>query len=135
MWLIGIVLLSFFAIAEEIEMVEEEVVYHNIRDSGQYAEISPERRQWFKELRNPNLQKNHGWTSCCDDADVYDTQFRVNKTTGGDEWFYLYEGAWKRVPPSAILWDKQAPDNRAYLFLWSYDRKTVLCFIPPTGGI
>jgi hypothetical protein len=70
---------------------------------------------------------------CCDHADVVKTQFHVNKTDGGDEWFYEdMPGHFKRIPPDVIHWGQSAPGGKPTLFVYS-GKET--CFFPGDSGI
>ena len=71
---------------------------------------------WFeRQTLNPaTMQRlSVGWSSCCLGSEVVKTQFRVDKTTYGDEWYYIKDGAWKRVPEDTIHWGKHAPGGQA----------------------
>ena len=59
----------------------------------EYANAPPEVRAWYHEAElTPEAQLRFPFKKCCDHADVVRTQFKVNKTTHGDEWYYLAEG-------------------------------------------
>jgi hypothetical protein len=77
---------------------------------------------------------NVGWNSCCLGSEVVKTQFRVNKTSYGDEWFYLKDGVWKQVPPDTIHWEQHAPNGEATLFVYFVTGQET-CFYPPREGI
>jgi hypothetical protein len=71
-----------------------------------------------------------GWNGCCENGDVFKTLFRVSKSTGGDEWYYLKGDTWKKVPDYVIHWGQHAPDKRATLFIYVATGQE-LCFYPP----
>src|ERR1019366_7616785 len=56
---------------------------------------------WFERqtLTSATMKRlNVGWNSCCLGSEVVKTKFRVDKTSNGDEWYYLKEdNTWKRV--------------------------------------
>jgi hypothetical protein len=92
---------------------------------------------WFEQQSlNPATQKrlNVGWNSCCLGSEVVKTQFRVNKTDYGDEWYYMKDGAWKRVPDDTIHWGQHAPGGQATLFIY-FMTGDETCFYPPEEGI
>lgn len=100
----------------------------------EYAQASPEVREWYRQAElTEEARKRFRWVKCCDHADVFRTQFKVNKTTGGDEWWYLTkEGQWKLIPPDIIHTDQHAPDNQPTLFIYA-GKET--CFFPGGSGI
>jgi hypothetical protein len=75
-----------------------------------------------------------GWDSCCLGSEVVKTQFRVDKTSYGDEWFYMRDGTWKRVPDDTIHWGQHAPGGQATLFVYFMTGEET-CFYPPQEGI
>jgi hypothetical protein len=92
---------------------------------------------WFeRQTLNPaTMQRlSVGWSSCCLGSEVVKTQFRVDKTTYGDEWYYIKDGAWKRVPEDTIHWGKHAPGGQATLFIYFMTGEET-CFYPPQEGI
>lgn len=110
------------------------------RDLGQWAQSSPERRQWFRSLTIPEKARPRlrvPYIQCCDDGDRVKTRFRVQKTSGADQWSFLdpLDDIWKIIPPDIVIHDKQSPDGEAYLFRSAADNATLLCFVPPLGGI
>jgi hypothetical protein len=77
-------------------------------------------------------QRLKGWKSCCDHSDLVKTQFRVNKTDGADEWWWLNGDKWQRIPNDVIHWGETAPGGKATLFVFN---SVETCFWPPDGGI
>ena len=79
-------------------------------------------------------QKRFAFKSCCAHADVVKTQFRVNKSNGQDEWYWLNpaSGQYQRIPPDIIHWGASAPGGQPTLFVIGADP---VCFWPPDGGI
>jgi hypothetical protein len=53
----------------------------------------------------------------CEHADVVKTQFRVNRRTSGDEWYWLDGETWRRVPDDIIHWGETAPSKQPTLFV------------------
>jgi hypothetical protein len=102
------------------------------RDFGQWASQPQEIRDWYKNAElTPEAQKRFPFKKCCDNADVVRTNFRVDKTSGADEWFWLDGETWKRIPPDIIHWGESAPDGRPTLFVYS-GKET--CFFPGESG-
>jgi hypothetical protein len=99
----------------------------------EYAQLPPDVRDWYSaaELTAP-AQRRFPYKKCCDHADVFKTQFRVNTASGEDEWYYLIERQWKRIPSDIIHWGEHAPDGQPTLFLYG-GKET--CFYPGDGGI
>jgi hypothetical protein len=98
----------------------------------QYASNSPEIRDWYKSRKLTDAAaKRFAFSSCCDGSDKVETQFRVDKTTGGDKWYYQQDGRWVEVPPDVIWWDEHSPTGEAVLFA-AGGKPT--CFFPPRGG-
>jgi hypothetical protein len=92
---------------------------------------------WFERqtLNAATMQRLAvGWNSCCLGSEVVKTQFRVDKTTYGDEWYYIKDGSWKRVPDDTIHWGKHAPGGQATLFVY-FMTGDETCFYPPQEGI
>ena len=104
---------------------------------GQWAQVEPEVGEWYKhQTINPaaNERMGHAWSSCCEHGDVFRTQFRTGEgKRGADEWWYLKDGAWKRIPDDVIHWDEHAPDKRPTLFIYQVTGEE-LCFYPGEDG-
>ena len=99
----------------------------------EYASQPIEVQQWY---RNAELTKaaqgRFPFKKCCDHSDVVKTKFNVNKTSAGDEWFWLDGESWRRIPDDIIHWEKHAPTGLPTLFV--YNGKET-CFFPADGGI
>ena len=107
----------------------------------EYAQLPEDVRDWYRsaELTAP-AQERFGFKSCCDSSDVVKSQFRVDRTTGADQWFYLKDGVFLPIPPDIIHWGEHAPDNQPTLFalahqIGSHQAGELTCFYPPDGGI
>lgn len=74
-----------------------------------------------------------GRCSCCADAEIVATRFRVDRGTGADQWWYLHQATnqWRRVPEDVIHWGEHSPDGRPVLFIWSGEPR---CFFPGEDG-
>jgi hypothetical protein len=107
----------------------------------EYAELPQQVQDWYKsqtitpEARARILREyDHGWVGCCDNGDAVKTQYRVDLKSGKygrDEWWYLKDGHWKKVPDDIIHWGEHAPDGQAVLFVHN---DIELCFWPPREG-
>lgn len=99
----------------------------------EYASQPQEVRDWYSRAElTPKAQMCFPFKSCCEHADVVKTQFRVNKSTSGDEWYWLDGEKWRRVPEDIIHWGQTAPSKQPTLFV--YDGKET-CFWPGEEGI
>jgi len=99
----------------------------------EYASQPPEVQQWYRNAElTAAAQARFRFKKCCDHADVVKTKFNVNRTTSGDEWFWLDGETWRRIPDDIIHWDQRAPSGQPTLFVYS-GRET--CFFPGDGGI
>jgi hypothetical protein len=100
----------------------------------EYASNPPEVRAWYQNAELTDAAKHRfPFKKCCDHSDVVKTKFTVNRTDGGDEWFYEDQpGHWKRIPPDVIHWDQAAPGGKPTLFVYS-GKET--CFFPGDSGI
>ena len=86
-------------------------------------------QHWLESLRRPDVKQ-----SCCGEADIVKTKFKVENTGGPypeDRWYaWLYE-SWMPIPPETIL-QEYAPNGEAFLFVFG---GTIRCFVRPKGGI
>lgn len=97
---------------------------------------------WMKrQTVNPEAQQKLAipYSSCCDHADRVKTEFRVDKDTRGDTWWYLdpSDGQWKRIPNEIVHEEADAtmpPQLRTEGVLFVYDGKPT-CFWAPEGGL
>src|SRR5215831_5553628 len=98
------------------------------RDNGQYAQQSPEIRNWFKGLHTQT------GVSCCDTADgtrVEDPDWRINPN---GTYSVRLDGEWQVVAADAVILDK----NRVgYTIVWTYfqDGKRMVRCLMPGGGV
>ena len=99
----------------------------------QYASAPQEVQDWYKSRKLTDAAaKRFAFKSCCDGSDKVETQFRVDRATGDDKWYYQKDGQWTEVPPDVIWWDELSPTGEAVLF--ALDGKPT-CFFPPRGGL
>jgi hypothetical protein len=98
----------------------------------QYASAPQEVQDWYKSRKLTDAAaKRFAFKSCCDGSDKVETQFRVDRATGEDKWYYQKDDQWIEVPPDVIWWDEHSPTGEAILF--AVDGKPT-CFFPPRGG-
>ena len=99
----------------------------------QYAQLPKEVQDWYQAQElTPEAQVVFSFKSCCNNSDVVQTQFRVDKASGLDQWWFLNSlGKWERIPDYAIHWGEVAPGGKAVMFALS-GRPT--CFYPPDAG-
>lgn len=102
----------------------------------EYAQADPAVQEWYRNAELTEAAKQRfPFRKCCDHADVVRTRFQVNKTDGGDEWFYEpldAPGTLKRIPPDIIHWGESAPGGQPTLFVYA-GKET--CFFPGDSGI
>jgi hypothetical protein len=105
----------------------------DVRWKPEYASQPIEVQQWYQNAELTRAaQTRFPFKKCCDHADVVKTRFNVNKTTAGDEWYWLDGEKWRRIPDDVIHWGQHAPNGQPTLFI--YDGKET-CFFPGDGGI
>ncbi len=98
-----------------------------------YANASPEVQAWYRNAQlTEAAQKRFGFKSCCAHSDVVKTEFRVDKATNGDEWYWLNNGRWIQIPSDIIHWGESAPDRQPTLFAIG---NLPTCFYPGQGGL
>ncbi len=103
------------------------------RWKAEYANAPQAVRDWYQNAElTKKAQMRFAFKSCCAHSDVVKTQFRVNKTDGRDEWYWLDGTAWRRIPDDIIHWGESAPDKQPTLFVY---RGHETCFWPGESGI
>jgi len=113
------------------------------RDYGQYADLDPKQKQWFRDQKIPGGTKGE---TCCSEADgtfaeedirdgQYWTRYRpktwsknpiTNKMTAREGELT----AWEPVPPNALL---DTPNHNGLAVVWYYynnGKLTIRCFAP-----
>jgi hypothetical protein len=99
----------------------------------QYASAPQEVQDWYKSRKLTDAAaKRFAFKSCCDGSDKVETQFRVDRATGDDKWYYQKDGQWTEVPPDVIWWDEHSATGETVMF--ALDGKPT-CFFPPRGGL
>ena len=100
------------------------------RDYGQYSERPKYLRDWFKQLKNPQLK-----LPCCEEADCARTEAR----TRDDHWeAKAPDGSWVAIPSDRIVTDQGNPTGEPILCSfkdWYGDGGwMVFCFVPGPGS-
>ena len=99
----------------------------------EYASASPEVQAWYRNAELTDAaQARFPFKKCCDGADVVKTEFRVDRKSGADEWWWLDGATWRRVPADIIHWGQSAPGGLPTLFVY---QGQATCFFPGEGGI
>lgn len=99
------------------------------RDNGQYAQVSPEIREWVRGLKDRN------GVGCCDTADGFPAE-EVEWSAERGGYSVVIEGQRHPVPPAALL---DGPNKLGRAMVW-WIRLTpggtilIRCFIPGTMG-
>ena len=90
-------------------------------DSGQYENVPPEIRAWFKSVMAPN------GVPCCDISDGHRTEYDVRN---GTYWVPI-EGEWMAVPERAVIRDRGNPVGQAVVWYVRHRGAIVIsCFVP-----
>lgn len=103
--------------------------------AGQFDNIDPATRQWFKSVRSKN------GVPCCDIADGHKTSF---KTDSEGHFFVPLDSdssdPWILVPPEAVVYDAGNPYEEAVVWYHDYganfngsERYYIRCFVPGGG--
>ena len=98
------------------------------RNQGQYAQTSPEIRDWIRGLKDKN------GNGCCSTADGYPAE--VEWDTERERYRVRIGGQWYVVPPEAVI---DGPNKLGYAVVWYvYDDEQgalkIRCFIAGAGG-
>lgn len=95
----------------------------------EYAEAPQATRDWYESRTlTEAAQKRFHFKSCCAHSDVVKTKFRAG---AGDEWYWLDDETWRRVPDDIINWGERTPDGQAVLFAVGGQP---VCFFPADSG-
>jgi hypothetical protein len=90
-------------------------------DNGQYENVPPEIRSWFKGMVSPN------GIPCCDIADGHRTEYDFHN---GSYWVPI-EGQWMPVPERAVVRDRGNPIGQAVVWYAHRGSDIVInCFVP-----
>jgi hypothetical protein len=90
-------------------------------DNGQYDNVSPNIRAWFKAVTAPN------GVPCCDIADGHRTDYDFRE---GAYWVPI-EGQWMAVPERAVIRDHGNPVGQAVVWYVHHRGSIIIsCFVP-----
>jgi hypothetical protein len=90
-------------------------------DNGQYDNVPPDIRAWFKSVMAPN------GVPCCDISDGHRTEYDVRN---GAYWVPI-EGNWMEVPEHAIIKDHGNPVGQAVVWYVRHRGSIIIsCFVP-----
>ena len=90
-------------------------------DNGQYENVPPDIRAWFKSVIAPN------GVPCCDESDGHRTSYDVR---GGAYWVPI-EGQWMQVPDRAVIRDQGNPIGEAVVWYVNHRGSIIIsCFVP-----
>jgi hypothetical protein len=90
-------------------------------DNGQYENVPPDIRAWFKSVMAPN------GVPCCDISDGHRTSYDVRQ---GAYWVPI-EGQWMAVPERAVIRDRGNPVGEAVVWYVHHRGSIIIsCFVP-----
>lgn len=90
-------------------------------DNGQYENVPPDIRAWFKGVIAPN------GVPCCDISDGHRTEYDYRE---GAYWVPI-EGRWMQVPAHAIIRDRGNPVGEAVVWYVHHRGGIIIsCFVP-----
>ena len=90
-------------------------------DHGQFDNVPPDVRAWFKSAIAPN------GVPCCDIADGHRTEYDFHD---GSYWVPI-EGQWMAVPAHAVIRDRGNPIGEAVVWYVHHRGSIIIsCFVP-----
>ena len=99
-------------------------------DNGQYGDVAPAVRDWFKSVRSP-----HG-VPCCDIADGHRTAYDIRTAAPGESGYWVpIEGEWRPVPSEAVVYNAGNPVGEAVVWYVRQGANAyyIRCFVPGGG--
>jgi hypothetical protein len=94
-------------------------------DNGQFDNVPPEVRAWFKAV------KSHSGIPCCDIADGHPTDYDMRENS----YWVPINGEWMIVPPEAVVSDEGNPTGDAIVWYTTYNGAVYIrCFVPGGGA-
>jgi hypothetical protein len=97
------------------------------RDNGQYSQLSPDIRQWFRDQKNPKTGM-----ICCSEADGNEAQEDIRDGQYWTTWPAV-SPVWYPVPDDVVI---KAPNKIGRPVVWIYYERGVVkirCFVPGSG--
>ena len=120
--------------ASVLVLIVCKVDFANARWKPEFSQASQSSIDWYESRTlTPEAEARFHFHSCCAQSDSVKTKFKVGGT-GNDEWFWLDDGEWRKVPQDIIHQDEHNPNGEATLFVMP-GTKQPTCFYPPDGGI
>lgn len=102
-------------------------------DTGQYENVDPMTRSWFKSVRNGQ------GVPCCDIADGHKTSFKTDDKGN----YYVpnpfADNGWVQVPPEKVILNQGNPNEEAIVWYVPQfedgNAKSIFirCFVPTSG--
>ena len=95
------------------------------RDNGQFSNVPPDVRAWFKTVRSKN------GTLCCDIADGHRTDYDMRAS----HYYVPIDGKWIQVPDDAVVENYGNPTGDAVVWYTESIKDAVFirCFVPGGG--
>ena len=97
------------------------------RDNGQYSQVSPEIRQWFRDQKNPKTGM-----ICCSEADGNEAQEDIRDGHYWTTWPAVAP-VWYPVPDEVVI---KGPNKIGRPVVWIYYERgqmKIRCFAPGGG--
>jgi hypothetical protein len=94
-------------------------------DNGQFGNVPPEVRAWFKGVKSPN------GIPCCDIADGHRTDYDMRN----NKYWVPINGKWQIVPDEAVLKNDGNPTGDAVVWYTIFNGTAYIrCFVPGGGA-
>ena len=94
-------------------------------DNGQFGNVPPEVRAWFKGVKSPN------GIPCCDIADGHRTDYDMRN----NKYWVPIDGKWMIVPDEAVVNNDGNPTGDAVVWYTLYNGTIYIrCFVPGGGA-
>jgi hypothetical protein len=120
----GLARLALFVVSITVASVGITATLHAV-DRGQFENVSPEVRAWFKSVTAPN------GVPCCDISDGHRTDYDMRE---GAYWVPI-EGEWMQVPDRAVIRDAGNPVGDAVVWYVRHRGAIIIsCFVPGSGA-
>ena len=94
-------------------------------DNGQYENVPPDIRAWFKSVMAPN------GVPCCDISDGHRTSYGVRE---GAYWVPI-EGQWMAVPERAVIRDLGNPVGEAVVWYVHHRGSIIISCLVPADAV
>lgn len=95
------------------------------RDNGQFGNVPPDIRAWFKSVKSKN------GIPCCDISDGHRTDFTMH----GSVYRVPINGEWMDVPAAAVVEDSGNPTGDAVVWYTEYHGQVYIrCFVAGAQG-